>query len=145
MKYNYLKIVAFGEAAVVGAGVGVALIGAMEIATAITAQQWLAQAKHYVDYAPLIGGMVGAITGASWIARRRQGAAAKIAEMSDHAVAQIRTELRGTLQITKLDEAIGADGKARPAQKPGADPMPPWPIPSQPPSEARTATPGPAH
>jgi hypothetical protein len=124
MKYYYLKIVAFGEAAVVGAGVGVALIGAMEIATALAAQQWIAEAKHYIDYAPLIGGMVGAITGELRIARHRQGAAAKITEISDHAAAQIRTELGGTLQITKLDEAIGADGKARPARKPGADVMP---------------------
>ena len=114
MKYYYLKIVAFGEAAVVGAGVGIALIGAMEIATALAAQQWIAEAKHYTDYAPLIGGMVGAITGGLRITRRKRGAAAKIAEMSDHAVAQIRTELRGTLQITKLDETMGADGKASP-------------------------------
>ena len=35
MKYYYLKIVAFVEAAVVGAGIGVALIGAVEIATAL--------------------------------------------------------------------------------------------------------------
>jgi hypothetical protein len=93
MKYYYSKIVALGEAAVVGAGVGIALIGAMEIATAIAARQWIAEAKHYIDYAPLVGGMVGAIMEGLRIARRRLGAAAKIAEMSDHTVARIRVEL----------------------------------------------------
>ncbi len=124
MKYYYSKIVALGEAAVVGAGVGIALIGAMEIATAIAARQWIAEAKHYIDYAPLVGGMVGAITGGSGIARRRRGAAAKIAGMSDHVLAKIRAELEGTLQIAKLDETIGADGKTRPARKPTADVIP---------------------
>ena len=124
MKYYYSKIVALGESAVVGAGVGIALIGAMEIATAIAARQWIAEAKHYIDYAPLVGGMVGAIMEGLRIARRRLGAAAKIAEMSDHTVAKIRAELEGTLQIAKLDETIGADGKARLARKPNADVIP---------------------
>jgi len=59
------KLIASAEAAVVGAGFGVALIGAMEIATAVTGQQWLVQAKDYTDYAPLVGGAIGAV--ARWI------------------------------------------------------------------------------
>jgi hypothetical protein len=116
-----LKIFAIGEAAVAGAGLGVALIGAMELATAITAQQWLAEAKHYIDYSPLVGGVVGAISGGYRIARRRRWQTVKIAAVSDHTVAGVRTELEGTSQIAKLDKTIGADGKARSARKPSAD------------------------
>src|SRR4051812_46221525 len=75
-----LKIAAIGEAAVVGAGFGVALIGGMEIATAITAQQWLAEAKDYIDYAPLVSGAVAAIARASWIARRKLRASNRLPE-----------------------------------------------------------------
>jgi hypothetical protein len=116
MKDYYLKIVAISEAAVVGAGFGVALIGAMEIATAIAAQQWLTEAKHYTDYAPLVGGAVGVITRGSRIARRRRWAAAEITGMSEH--------VEGTSQYAKLDEIIGVDGKAKPAHKPSADVIP---------------------
>src|SRR4051812_6158775 len=80
MKVHCSKIVAIGEAAVVGAGVGVALIGALEIATAITAPLWLTEAKNYIDYAPLVGGAVGAIVGEWRIAWRRRWAAAKSPE-----------------------------------------------------------------
>jgi hypothetical protein len=36
---------------------GLALIGAVEIATAITAWQWLVKGKNYVDYTPFVGGV----------------------------------------------------------------------------------------
>jgi hypothetical protein len=123
-KYHYLKIVTIAEAAVVGAGVGVALIGAMEIATAIAAQQWLAEAKHYSDYAPLVGGLVGAIRGGWRVARRKRRTAAKIAGVSGHAVARDGAKLEGTSQIAKRDGAIGADSKARFTRKPSADVIP---------------------
>lgn len=118
------NIVAVGEAAVVGAGIGVALIGAMEIATAITAQRWLAEVKNYTDYAPLVSGAVGAITAGSRIAQRRRGTAAKIAGVSDHAVAGVGAELERTSQIAKLDETIGEGGKARPSRKPNTNVIP---------------------
>jgi hypothetical protein len=108
------NIVAIGETAVVGAGIGVALIGVMEIATAITAQRWLADVKNYTDYAPLVSGAVGAIMGGSRIAQHGRGTAVKIAGVSDHTVAGVRAELERTLQIAKLDETIGAGGKTGP-------------------------------
>jgi hypothetical protein len=113
MKAHCSKIVAIGEAAVVGAGFGVALIGVLEIATAITAPQWLTEAKRYIDYAPLVSGAVGAIVGESRIARRRRWAAAKIAGVSDRPVARVRAELEGISQISKLDETLGADSKSK--------------------------------
>jgi hypothetical protein len=62
------KCIVIGRAAVVGAGFGLALIGAIEIAAAITAQRWVASAKDYADFAPLIGGAIGAVVG--WIRSR---------------------------------------------------------------------------
>src|SRR4051794_26349808 len=121
MKVHCSKIVAIGEAAVVGAGVGVALIGALEIATAITPQQWLTEAKNYIDYAPLVGSAVGAIVAGSQIGRRRRWTAAKIVGGSDHSAAGVRAELEGISQNTKLDETIGVDSKARPARKPSTE------------------------
>jgi hypothetical protein len=124
VKDYYLKIVAIGEAAVAGAGVGVALIGAMEIATAITAQQWLAEAKHYIDYAPLVGSAVGAIMRRPPIARRRRGAAAKMVAMSGPVVPRVRAKFEGISQIAKLDETIGAESKTKSTHKSSADMIP---------------------
>jgi hypothetical protein len=62
------KFVAIGEWAVVGVGLALALLGALEIAIAFTGSQWLAKAKDYVDYAPLVGGIVGAVAG--WVKKR---------------------------------------------------------------------------
>jgi hypothetical protein len=62
------RCIVIGGAIVIGAGFGVALIGATEIATAITAQRWVARAKDYADFAPLIGGAIGAVAG--WIRSR---------------------------------------------------------------------------
>jgi len=116
----YQRIVAIGEAAIAGAGIGIALIGAAEIATAVTAQQWLLEAKHYIDYAPLVGSVGGVITRGSRIARRRRWAAAKMVGLSDHVVAKGRVKLEGTSQIAKLDETIDVDGNTRPARKSSA-------------------------
>ena len=121
MKDYYPKIVAIGEAAVVGAGLGVALIGTVEIATAIDAQQWLAEAKHYSDYAPLVGGLAGAIRGSWRVARRRRGAAATIAGESGHTVARGGAKLGETSQAARLDRIVGADSKATFTRKPSAD------------------------
>jgi hypothetical protein len=123
VKYYYLKIVAIGEAAVVGAGIGVALIGAMEIATAIAAQQWLVEAKYYSDYAPLAGGLWGAITGSWRIARRRRWAA-KMVKASGHAIARGGAKFEGISQVAKLDEMISADSKDRLTPPPSADVIP---------------------
>src|SRR5689334_20479672 len=120
MKDHCSKIVAIGEAAVVGAGVGVALIGAMEIATSIAAQQWLLDAKYYLDCAPLLGSVVGAMAGGLRIARRRW-ATARIAGLSHYPVPIVRPEFEGNLPITKLDKMIAGDGKVKPA--PNAAPM----------------------
>ena len=121
VKYSYLRTVAIGEAAIVGAGIGVALIGAAEITTAVTAQQWLVEAKHYIDYAPLVGSVVGVITRGSRIARRGQWAGARMVAVSDYIVARDRAKLQGTSQISKLDETIDVDGNARVARKSNAN------------------------
>jgi hypothetical protein len=107
MKDYCLKIVAIGEVAVVGAGVGMALIGATEIATAIAAQQWLQEARYYIDYVPLVGGAVGAIMGGMRIARRRRWAAAEMVGMSDPVIARGKAKLEGTLEAsTHLHDAL---------------------------------------
>ena len=120
----YQRIVAIGEAAIAGAGIGVALIGAAEIATAVTAQQWLMEAKHYIDYAPLVGSVVGVITRESRIARRGRSAAAKMVGVRDHVISRGGAKLEGTSQIAKLDETIDVDGNARPARKSSANVIP---------------------
>lgn len=124
VKYSYLRTVAIGEAAIVGAGIGVALIGAAEITTAVTAQQWLVEAKHYIDYAPLVGSAVGVITRGLRIARRGRWAAAKMVGVSDHVVARGGARLEETSQIAKLDETIDVNGNARPARKSSANVIP---------------------
>lgn len=57
------KCIVVGKAAAVGAGLGLALIGAIGIAAAITAERWAAEAKDYADFAPLLGGVIGAVVG----------------------------------------------------------------------------------
>jgi hypothetical protein len=96
----------------------------MEIATAIAAQQWLAEAKRYSDYAPLVGGLVGAIRGGWRVARRKRRTAPKIAGVSGHAVARGGAKLDRKSQIAKMDGAIGADSKAGFTRKPSADVIP---------------------
>src|ERR1044071_2845659 len=72
------KLVAIGEAAVAGVGIGMALIGAVEIASVISMHPWVAAAKHYDDCIPLLGGMAGAL--ARWISiLRPQGGKTGIA------------------------------------------------------------------
>jgi len=124
MKYHYQRIVVIGEAAIAGTGIGVALIGAAEIATAVTAQQWLVEAKHYIDYAPLVGSVVGVITRGLQIARRGRLAATKMVGLSDHVVTGGRAKLEETSQIAKLDETIDVDGNARYARKSSANVIP---------------------
>ena len=48
---------------------------------------------------------------------RSNNATAKIAKVSDHTVAKVRTKLESTSHIAKLTKTTGADGKARPAKK----------------------------
>src|SRR5690242_19984120 len=62
------KCIVIGKAAAIGVGVGIALIGALELAAAITKQQWLEEAKDYDDLLPLLGGAIGAL--AEWIRNR---------------------------------------------------------------------------
>ena len=69
VKEHYSRTVTICEAAVVGAGIGLALIGAVEIAAAITLHPWAVEMRHYGDYLLLFGGMVGATAG--WIFTRR--------------------------------------------------------------------------
>lgn len=66
------KCIVIGQAAAVGAGLGVALLGATEIVTAITAQRWAAKVEDYADFAPILGVAVGVAVGAiaEWIRNR---------------------------------------------------------------------------
>jgi hypothetical protein len=70
MKKPCSRLVAIGEATLVGAGMGMALIGAVEIAAAITVHPWVAIARHYDDCLFIFGGMVGAAAG--WLSVERQ-------------------------------------------------------------------------
>ena len=57
------KIVVIGETTVLGAGVGMALLGVAEIAAAITLNPWCIAVRHYGDCLFLFGGIMGAIVG----------------------------------------------------------------------------------
>lgn len=58
-------IVTVGKGAIVGAGAVLALLGALDIAFAIAAQDFLRALKpHYLDLATLGGGVIGAVVSA---------------------------------------------------------------------------------
>ena len=71
VKKTCSRLVAIGEATVAGAGIGMALIGVVEIAAAITVHPWVTIARHYDDYLVIFGGMVGAAAGWLSIGRPR--------------------------------------------------------------------------
>ena len=56
-----LWLVAIGKSAIVGAGLVLAVLGAADIAFAITAQEMMRDIKpYYLDFAALGGGIIGA-------------------------------------------------------------------------------------
>jgi hypothetical protein len=59
---RFLVIVSFAKAAVGGAGLALALLGALDVAFAVTARDFLEHMKpHLIDYAAVGGGVLGAI------------------------------------------------------------------------------------
>jgi hypothetical protein len=59
---RFLWLVGIGKAAIAGAGVALAALGALDVAFAITAQEIMREIKpHYLDIAAIGGGLVGAI------------------------------------------------------------------------------------
>jgi hypothetical protein len=64
---RFLVLVAIGKAAVAGAGVALAILGAMDIAFALSAKAWLSELKpYYLDVAAIGGGVVGASIRTVW-------------------------------------------------------------------------------
>lgn len=64
---RFLVLVAIGKAAVAGAGVALAIMGALDIAVAISAKAWLTEFKpYYLDIAAIGGGAVGAVIRTVW-------------------------------------------------------------------------------
>ena len=65
-----LMVVGLAKAAVAGAGLALAILGAFDIAAAITARDLIAELKpHYLDFAAVGGGVIGiAVRSAtSWV------------------------------------------------------------------------------
>jgi hypothetical protein len=57
---NILMVIALGKAVVVGATAGLALLGAMDIALAASASQWMTEFQTtYFDTFAIAGGAVG--------------------------------------------------------------------------------------
>jgi hypothetical protein len=65
---KFLLAVAIGKAAIAGAGLALAGLGALDIAAAITAQEWLNAAQAQITLITAGGGIVGGITG--WVLNR---------------------------------------------------------------------------
>jgi drug/metabolite transporter superfamily protein YnfA len=66
---NVLLVVAICKAAIAGAGLTLAAMGALDIAFAIAAQHWIHEIQpHYFDLTTAGGGLIGAIWG--WIVNR---------------------------------------------------------------------------
>lgn len=64
---RFLLLVAIGKAAVVGAGIALAALGALDITFALTAKVWMAEIRpYYLDLAALGGGAIGAAARAVW-------------------------------------------------------------------------------
>jgi hypothetical protein len=61
---RFLMMVAIGKAAIAGAGLALAAMGALDIAFAITAKDLISNLRpYYFDYATFGGGALGAIWG----------------------------------------------------------------------------------
>lgn len=59
---NFLTFVAIGKSAVAGAGLALAALGALDIASAASASEWLHEVqKNYLNYAAIGGGITGAL------------------------------------------------------------------------------------
>ena len=59
---NLLVFVTVGKAAIAGTGLALAGLGALDIAFAITANDWLQEIqREYVNYVALGGGAIGAV------------------------------------------------------------------------------------
>jgi hypothetical protein len=59
---RFLAIVSLAKAAVAGAGLALAALGALDIAFAITARDFLEHIRpHILDYAAVGGGILGAV------------------------------------------------------------------------------------
>lgn len=58
----FLLFVVVAKAAVLGASIGLAALGAMDVAVAISASEWLTEAKreYFIDYFAIGGGAIGA-------------------------------------------------------------------------------------
>lgn len=66
--HTFLMIVAVGKAAIAGAGVALALLGALDIAAAITAQQWMQTVQDQINVITAVGGVAGGFLG--WLLNR---------------------------------------------------------------------------
>lgn len=60
-----LLTVALGKAAIAGAGAGLAILGAFDIAAAVTAREWLNEVQHAyaLNLFAIGGGVTGAVGG----------------------------------------------------------------------------------
>jgi hypothetical protein len=59
---RFLMLVSFAKAAIAGAGLAMAALGALDIAFAITARDFLEHMKpHILDYTAVGGGVLGAL------------------------------------------------------------------------------------
>jgi len=64
---NFLMAIGVGKAAIAGAGLTLAILGAFDIAAAVTAQHWYAQFQHdYLNQITAAGGVAGGIAGWLW-------------------------------------------------------------------------------
>lgn len=60
---KFLLVVAIGKAAIAGAGLTLALLGALDIAAAITAQHWIEHVQANMNAITAGGGVVGGVAG----------------------------------------------------------------------------------
>lgn len=59
---RFLAAVAIGKGAIAGAGVAVGALAALDVAYAITAQDWIRSIQHsYLDEVAIGGGIIGAM------------------------------------------------------------------------------------
>ena len=61
---KFLMFIAIGKAAIGGAGAGLAILGAYNVAAAISATDWIHAVQHAYafDSIAVVGGIVGAVT-----------------------------------------------------------------------------------
>jgi hydroxyethylthiazole kinase-like sugar kinase family protein len=65
---TFLLVVAIGKTAVAGAGITLALLGALDIAAAITAQHWMQNVQSQINAITAAGGVAGGVLG--WFLNR---------------------------------------------------------------------------